>query len=137
MANDEELFDDAKSEFLGMEDVDGRLLLIWATGVRRDLIGKSGGKYDAVEARYVILDGKTTERIDQVPMTVDDGLFSAGTVVAKLKNRVGKKPILGRVDSRPSSFNKNVPAYGLADPTEEDRVVARKYLTDNPVDPFA
>jgi hypothetical protein len=135
MAQDE--FDDAKSEYLGMEDLDGRLLLIWALDIRKDMPG-TNGTYDAIEARYAILDGDVNDRITAVPLTVDDGLFSAGQFVGKLKHRLGGRPLLGRVNSQPSRANKKVSAYGFGDPTEADKAVARAYLASVPkVDEFA
>jgi len=143
---DNDPFDSATSEYLTMDDLAtggpghktdapvGRLLIIWAQGMRTDLPG-TNGTYDAVEARYVVLDGDTTEKIDTIPCVVTDGLFSAGQFVSKLKHRVGGKPLLGRVDSRPSTRNKKVLAYGFADPTETDKKLAREYLAN--LDPFA
>jgi len=135
----EDEFDDAKSAYITMDDLDGRLALIWPTGIRENMPGANGKPYDAVEAQYVILDGDTAELIPAIPCKVDDGLFSAGAVVNKLKPRVKAKnprPLLGRFDSRPSQQNKKVLAYGIAEPTDEDKAVARQYLAANPVNPF-
>jgi hypothetical protein len=131
----EDEFDNATSEYITTDELDGRLVLIWSTGIRTGLQGASG-LYDATEAKYVILDGETTEKIDVVPKLVDDGLFSAGAIHSKLKNRVNGRPVLGRVDSRPSQRNKNVKAYGLADPTDADKAIARAWLKAHPQNAF-
>jgi hypothetical protein len=127
-----DVFDTATSVYLDMDDLDGRLLLIWALGIKKDLPG-TNGTYDAIEARYVVLDGDPIDvKAPSIPHLVTDGQFSAGQFVAKLKHRVQGRPLLGRADSRPSQQNKKVLAYGLKEPTQEDMELARKYIADNP-----
>ena len=130
-----DIFDVASSTYLTLEDLDGRLLLIWAQGSK--MMSGSDGEYLAIEARYVILDGEPlVDKAPSIPFETD-GLFWAGNHVDKLKHRVGGRPILGRVDSRPSTKNKKVLAYGLREPSEADLALARKWIENNPVpDPF-
>jgi hypothetical protein len=139
-SDDDDIFDTATSVYLDMDDLDGRLLLIWALGAKE--MQGTNGPYTAIEARYVVLDGEPIEvKAPAIPHLVTDGMFSAGQFVTKLKHRVHGRPLLGRVDSRPSQQNKKVLAYGLREPTAEDMVLARTWVKDNPepdkFDPFA
>ena len=107
-------FEDPTTEFVTIEDIDGRTVAVFGKEIRRDK-GKSDGKeYDKVIADVIVLDGPVTDKITEVPMLIPDMHLSAGAVVGAVRGTVRTgKPVMGKVDSRPSQYNKKVMAYGL------------------------
>jgi hypothetical protein len=108
-------FTDPGTDFLEIRDLDGRLVCVYPKEIRReDSKTQAGKQYDKVIADVIVLDGPTTDKIEQVPMFVPDMHLSAGAVVGAVRGNVRTgKPVLGRIDSRPSRMNRDVKAYGL------------------------
>jgi len=145
---DEDEWDDAKSAFPGMEDLDNRLVAIYArkAGERKNPEGKL---YPFIETVTVVLDNgldgnaftETVPAVEGEPIRLDDFQHSTTGLVARLRHRVeGKsaagtalriRPMLGRINSQPSQRNKKVLAYSIAEPTDRDKEIAgsfREYL---------
>lgn len=130
-ATSEDPFATPSTEFVEVADLDGRLLVIFPHRVEQ-AVGKSDGKpYDKIIADVIVVDGPTTDKITEVPFVVEDMHFSAKMIVGQLRPYVGKnRPVLGRVNSKPSSFNKQVKAYGLGDPEQADKAKALPALRE-------
>lgn len=133
---EDEFYDDAQSAFPSIEDLDGRLVAIWAdsSGTRKG----DSGTYTFVETDTMVLDDGVdgTVGTDIVPFTggkdgepilLEGFQHSTTGLVSRLKGRIGRKttPMLGRINSQPSKVNKRVLAYSIAEPTEYDKDVAR------------
>lgn len=131
---------------------DGRLLAIWAleNGTRKNDKGK---EYPFVRTLTLVLDegpngqawltgtegwaGDASQVIGASPVRLDDFQHSTGGLVARLSKRVTGvnakgvplrwRPYVGRINTQPSSSNKNVAAFSISEPTADDMVVARKY----------
>jgi hypothetical protein len=146
-------FDDPQTEFLSVDDLDGRAVLVYPKSVQDNLpSNRAGGKpYSMVIADVVVLDGPVADRIPTVPFIARDMHISNAPIVPRIRQNVGvDKPIIGRIDSRPSSQNAKLPVYGLAkldpaDPVREVAVKARDMyraeraanVGTDPTDPFA
>lgn len=136
---DEDEFATPDRNFLAVDDLDGRLVIIFPHSIAEVASTKPNGKpYDRVTADVVVVDGTVTDKLDQVPFLAENMYLSAGSLVGAVRKHVGKgKPVLGRVDSRPSSYNKQVKAYGLADPTDADKKAASPALAKYRAGQFA
>lgn len=110
------------TEFVTIDDVDGRLIVAIPLRMEQKA-GKSDGKpYDVIVADVIVVDGPTTDKIPAVPFTIPEMHLSAGMVVGQLRQYVGKgRPVLGRVNSKPSRINKALKAYALSDPDQADK----------------
>jgi hypothetical protein len=119
-------FDTPQSTFVGIEHVDGRLIVCFPQRVIQKTSKNSGDKYDVVIADVIVIDGELNEHITHLPFLVEEMHISAGGPVSQLRPKVGKgKPFLTRVNSQPSQYNKRVLAYGFGDPTDADKMMAR------------
>jgi len=138
-ADEDEDFASPDKNFLGVDDLDGRLVIIFPHAIAEVASTKPGGKpYDRVTADVVVVDGAPTDKLTSLPHLATDMYLSASALVGAVRKHVGKgKPVLGRVDSRPSSYNKQVKAYGLADPTDADKAAARPALAKYRAGQFA
>lgn len=142
-------FSTARDAFIKQEHVNGRLLLITPTdsGTRPSTLpNQQGQEYTYIVTDTVVLDGDVDDMVDEVPMLLEDFQYSGQAITAQLQPALRKKGmVLGRLGQKPSQTKSFGPAWVLAEPTEEDKVVARKYLADEekrkaaatPADPFA
>jgi len=131
---DEEMFDKARTGFIGIGDCVDRLIMIYPLEIR-DAIGNDGGKYQKCIADVIVLTGEPSEAFETIPATVDAMHINNGTTVDKLKANLRKgtgKPVLGRVAESPAKYNKKVMAQYLIAPTDEDIALATQYLRENP-----
>ena len=135
----DEDFDNPDRDFLEIDDLDGRLVIVFPLSSSLEKSTKPNGKdFTRVVADVVIVDGPTTAKIPHLPFLAKDFYLSAGAVVGAVKSKVGTgRPVLGRVDSRPSSYNKQVKAYGLADAEDKDKDKARPALAKYRAGQFA
>ena len=128
-------FSDPTTEYTTIDDIDGRLVCIFPKEIRTQ-VGNDGNPYDKVVADVIVLDGPVTDKVTEVPMFIADMHLSAGAVVGAIRGNVRTgKPVLCRVDSRPSTKNKRVLAYGLQkvaqDVKESAAPVVRSVLAAN------
>lgn len=135
---DDELVDEASSVFPGMEDLDGRLVGIFA--LKKGTAEGDSGEYPFIETVTVVLDDgkdgdKVTELVGPAPQIIDFR-HSTGYLVKTLDRRVNgidqhdrplwERPYVGRIDSQPSKRNKKVLAYAIREPEEGDRALYTK-----------
>jgi hypothetical protein len=144
-------FDDPQTEFVTPEDIDGRTVLVYPKTVIDNLpstIPGNTGTYSRVTADVVVVDGDVTEKIPTVPFIARDMFLSGDAIVSRVRQNVGTdKPVLGRIDSRPSTANRKINVYGIVkvakdDPAREAAVKARDMYRDAQAasvgdDPFA
>ena len=142
-------FSSARDAFIKQEHVNGRLLLITPTssGTRQSTLpGQTDREYTYIVTDTVVLDGEIDDMVDKVPLLLEDFQFSGQAITAQLQPALRKKgTVLGRLGQKPSQTKGFGPAWVLAEPTDEDKVIARKYLADEekrkaeatPADPFA
>src|SRR3990172_1116959 len=104
-------FDSASSAFVQPEVLDGRLILIMPKRLESKK-GKNGDPYDAIFGDVVVLSGQPADKIDAVPTVLEDVMWSSGFVVSQLRPKLARKrPVLGVLNSRPSTYNRQVRAY--------------------------
>ena len=131
VAGDDE-FDVARSDYLTVSHLDGRLVLIWALESRWE--NGSTGKYEKIISDVVVLDGTPGEDevalgYEQTPYVAERMHISNGAIVDKLKSRIGNpRPYLGRLTSAPSKANRSVLAFWVGEPTDADKATASQYL---------
>lgn len=142
-------FSTARDAFIKQEHVNGRLLLITPTdsGTRQSTLpGQTDKEYTFITTDTVVLDGEIDDMVDEVPMVLEDFQYSGQAITAQLQPALRKQGmVLGRLGQKPSQTKGFGPAWVLAEPTEDDKVTARKYLADEkarqasakPSDPFA
>ncbi len=154
---DDEFYDDAKAAFPKMEHLapsvppkfgPGRLVAIWAQSDGKRTNDK-GKVYSYVETITVTLDdgpegltgpGWESDAAVVIPPGVqrlDAFQHSTGGLVARLQKRIKGvnakgvplrwRPMIGRVNTQPSSSNKNVAAYSISEPADADREVILKH----------
>lgn len=111
--------------YVEIHDLDGRLLVIFPKRIVTAKSRQNGEQYEKVIADVLVIDGPTTDKMPQIPATLLDQHISAGSVKMAIQGMIGKgKPVLGRVNSQPSQYNRQVKAYGLSDPTDQDKRAA-------------
>jgi len=130
------------TDFTVIDDLDGRLVAIVGLRMAVGVSKQSGKEYDKVIADVIVIDGPTTDKIPSLPYTISEMHLMAGMVVGQIRQYVGKgTPVLGRVNSKPSSYNRSVKAFGLGDPTDQDKGKAlpayRAYVAAKANDAFA
>jgi hypothetical protein len=155
--NQDDFYDDATDGFAKVEHLapslppkfgQGRLLAIWVTGEGKRK-NDQGEFYPFVETVTVTLDdgpdgldaqGWSPEAAELVPegfQRLDKFQHSTGGLVARLAKRLtGRdkngtplrfRPLIGRINTQPSSKNKNVAAYSISTPTDSDREIIRAH----------
>lgn len=137
-------FSDARSGFVKLDDLLGRLLLIVPKSVEtrpsRMPGAPAGATYESITADVIVLDGPVTELVEEVPMTIEGTFISGGVIVPQLKPKIASQGmVLGRLGQQPSQTKQFGPAWVLQPPTDADKVLARPaantYLAAN--DPFS
>lgn len=146
--DEDDFFDAATSSFPSVEHLApsvppkfgvGRLVAIWAL---ENGVGKgNNGPYPWTNTITVALDDgpegdQANDMVPAAPYRVEMR-HSTTNIQGKLRGRVDGKdqkgrplrfrPTIGRVNTQASQNNKNVPAYGLAEPTDEDMDIARRH----------
>lgn len=127
-------FDTATSEFVGLKDLAGRLVLVIPKELQRGIPSTRPGAgkktYDRVVADVIVLDGPADpdKGIDEIPYTFEDMFVSGSAVVPQLRSAVKKRrPKLGVVVLQKPQVKGNNPAPILEgeDVTEEQKALAR------------
>jgi hypothetical protein len=136
-ADETDEFDTPQMEFVTIHDLKDRLSVINAKRVETGKGKQDNEPYEFIVADVVIIDGDVTDLIDRLPFVAVNMHITAKALVGQLKDRVGKnKPFLCRIDAAPSSFNRQVMAYGVRkhEITDADKAAAlpawRKYAQD-------
>jgi|SRR5215207_1074110 len=128
-------FATARSNFIGLGDLEGRAVLVYPTGLETDIPSTrdTSKTYDAIIADVIVLDGDEDEELglDEIPGTIEDMRISGAVLVPQLRGALKKsRPVLGVVDkqkSRTKGNNDAVVLKGEADVvTDEIRALARK-----------
>jgi len=125
-------FDSATTDYLTINDLNGRLLLVWA--MEKSVETGTTGPYAMIVSDVVVLDGEISDTMrslgyQAVPFVSMRMHLSNKQIAEKLNSRVGNgKPLLTRVTSKPSKINRSVLAFWFSEPSEEDKSVARAYL---------
>lgn len=140
-------FQDARSGFVRLDDLKGRLLLVYPVSSEErpsTLRGQENKNYLSITCDVIVLDGKPTDMIEEIPLTLS-GIFFAGMV---LENQLkpsfrlppDKRFVLGRLAQVTASRKGMQDRWELQAPTDEDKAIARdpanEYLGKN-IDPFA
>jgi len=122
-------FSDARSGFVKLEDMLGRLVLVAPKSVEQrqsTLPGANGKTYDSIVADVVVLDGEPNEVIEEVPLTVEGAFISGAVIVNQLRAKVKTQGlVLGRLGQQPSRTKSFGPAWVLNPPTDTDKNIAR------------
>lgn len=123
----------ATSSFVNNEDLKGRLLLIYPTaaGERPSTLpkAKEGDMYEYVIADVHVLSGKVTDKIDAVPLKLEDQQLAGASLVPQLKRKVGTgKAVLGIMSTTKSRWGTD--AWILAEPDGTQVDYATAYLKD-------
>lgn len=135
-------FSDARSGFVKLDDLEGRLILVVPQAIQErasTLPGQQGKTYEQITGDVIVLDGPVTDMIEEVPMTLEGIAISGQVITAQLKPKVKTNGmVLGRLGKQPSQTKGFGPAWVLNAPEEADKVIARPaataYLADS--DPF-
>ena len=146
-------FSSARSAFTTLDDLMGRLILVRPKELRTEvstLPNANGKTYEKVIADVIVLDGDPDDKIETIPMTLEDQHISGVAIVGQLKPAAKKKIdrggiVLGRLGKVPSKTKGFGPAWILNDPEDEDKELARPeamaYIEANKAneepDPFA
>jgi len=130
-ATEQDPFSDARSGFVRVDDLLGRLILV---NPKEVIVKKSKyapfGPIDVIVGDVVVCDGEENDVIENVPSVHDDLQFADSVLTGQLKSKV-KKPaeqggmVLGRVAQQPAADRANRDAWVLHPPTDEDKVIAR------------
>lgn len=124
-------FASASSAFVKMEDLLGRLLLIYPTGRGErisTLPGQQGKPYEYVVTDTHVLDGPATDKIDAIPAVLDGLQYQGQSITPQLTPKIGRGvPVLGRLIQKPSQTKGFGPAWVLDSPTDADKDAARRY----------
>jgi hypothetical protein len=134
-------FASAKATFAGIADVRDCLVLVYPlehlTGLKSTMNSET---YDAVVCDVVILDGAPAESLDvtELPHRHPKMRINGSAVVPQLTPYVdpkGGRMVLGRVQgyfsdkyAKKGGKQGGTEGFKLLEPTEEDKVVARRYL---------
>jgi hypothetical protein len=112
-ASSDDLFEDVVADYVTVDDLEDRHIVVIPDRIE-SATGKNGDPYDRIVADVIVLDGPVTDKITEIPFTVTEMYLSAKNVVGRLRASVRDHKVrLGFIDSVPSSFNKNVKAFGI------------------------
>ena len=109
------------SEYLDIKDQVGKLLLITPTKYLEHQKTKFNADADVVVANVAVIDEKDPEKSEEHA----DVWLLQGRLIRATKGKVGNGMVLGRLNQQET--DKGNPAYDLSDPTDEDKVAARKF----------
>ena len=132
-------FDTASLDFIGLKNLEGRLVLVVPKELQRDIPstrpGSGRNTYDRIVADVIVLDGEPSDElgIDEIPFTFENMFISGSQVVPQLRNNVKKRrPKLGVVVLQKAQIKGNNPAVALdgEDVTDDQRLLARVAYQD-------
>lgn len=125
--NDE--FETAKTEYLGLGDLTDHLVVIDVLSIGTK---QGDGEYEYAECNVVVVDGPTLELLPRVPAVVERMHISASGVVPQIKHLAGSgKPFLCRPDFVINKRKQKVVGVRKNEVTDADKAKAlpvwRKY----------
>ncbi len=122
---DDDEFATPGSGFVDIHELKDRLCIFVPLRTETETSKQNGKPYTRIVADVIVLDGPTTELMPELPHLIEEFFVSSKLMVGQMRRLVGKgRPMLGRVNGKPSSYNKQVLAYGIGDPEESDKVLA-------------
>lgn len=151
--NEDDFYDDATSAFPSVDDLapqngmgDGRLVAIWAKSNGEAKSSTNGKMYGYTETVTLVLDdGPTGQDYTELIASTSHGIepvrvdlrHSTTGIHSRLKPRIeGRnkagvslkwRPMIGRVNTQPSTANKKVPAFSISEPTDSDREIINRH----------
>lgn len=115
----EDEFDTATNTFVTCDELMDHLLLVVPTN-KKEMTGNTG-PYLAVFGEVCVLSGETTENITEVPIWLENVMFSGGQLSGLLDQKLRKrKMLLAVLDGRPSKFNKRNMAFKFVEPDNDN-----------------
>lgn len=130
----EDLFDDPGGNRIEWADYLGKLLLIWPLS-QETVKTEDYGEKDAIRADIVVVDG------DDGPEDLPDILIFPLVLQGKVRRHINTgKCVIGRLGQGKPKLNsrgeeKQKPPWDLLRATDEDRMLARKYLAEGKARP--
>ena len=113
------------SGFVDIHELKDRLCIFVPLRAEAGTSKQDGKDYTRIVADVIVLDGEPTDLMPSIPHLVPEFFVSSKMMVGQLRRLVGKgKPMLGRVNGKPSTFNKQVLAYAIGDPEDADKATA-------------
>lgn len=151
--NEDEFYDDATSAFPSVDDLApangagvGRLVAIWAKSNGEAKSASTGKMYGYTETLTLVLDdGPDGTVYNELIESTAGGMepvrkdlrHSTTGIHSRLRPRVeGKnkanvplkwRPMIGRVNTQPSTANKKVLAFSISEPTDSDREIIQRH----------
>lgn len=130
--------EDAQSDLVRIADIDGRDVVVFPERIGTGK-GDDGKPYPYLQADVIVLNGPTTDLIDEVPCVVTSMRLTSSPLLRNgermLKKGTGK-PFAGRINSQKGKFGNK--AYGITtwDPDAPVRALANaeaaKYIKNRP-----
>lgn len=121
---DEDEFATPKTEFLGLADLEGRLLVIDVLSV--ETAKGVDGDYEFAKCNVVVVDGPTLELLPQVPGVVRGMHINAKGVLPQIEGYAGTgKPFLCRPDVIENKRRQRVAGVRKHEITDADKALAR------------
>jgi hypothetical protein len=115
----EDEFDTATNTFVSCDELKDHLLLVVPTN-KKEMTGNTG-PYTAVFGEVCVLTGETTENITEVPVWLENVMFSGEQLSNLLVQKLRKgKMLLAVLDGRPSKFNKRNTAFKFIEPDDNN-----------------
>lgn len=126
----DDLFDPpGQSDKVDFQHLLGRLILVKPLEYKTDVLTKDYGAKDAIEADIHVLDGPANGEYSPGAVFHSAYIFPM-VMIGQIKSGVGSGRFnLGRVEQ--GKPTKGKPPWQLADPTDADKELARKYLASD------
>lgn len=132
MAQLNDPFESPQTDFIKFSDLKGLLVLVMPIGTRH--MTTVNGETEAIDADVVLLEGKGPDE-QEAPVEYKGVTIFGQAIVPTLKRSLGGKPVLGVPAERPAAKKGFRPALILAEASEEQKAVARKWWESQ--SPFA
>lgn len=128
MSNPDQFDGPGSASGIQWESLKGKLLLITSQSVER--VDTTFGEKECVRAKVVVLDG------DGDDDDYSDTLIFPRVLVSQVRSNIGSGRMnLGRLGQGQAKSGQK-PPWRLEDPTDQDKTVARAWLSQNQAVPF-
>ena len=103
--DEEDPFDRARTQFVGLKDLEGRHVIVNALSLekRQSSLSETPKMIDTINADIIVLDGDPDDDLglSQIPATIEDAVIFSASAVPQLRSKVGKdRPTVGQVIRR-------------------------------------